>query len=52
MPDYSVTSGSGLTPDADAELRLLTIRRDADAGLTFFRHSDIPAFTYNFSSII
>jgi hypothetical protein len=57
MPDYSVTSGTGLTPDAgmpmaDAGLRQLTIGRNADAGLTFFWHSTIPAFTYDFSSVI
>ncbi len=52
LPDYSMTSDTGLTPYADAGLRLLNIRRDADAGLTFLLHSDIPAFTYNFSSII
>ncbi len=38
MPDYSVISGTGLNPDADAGLRQLTSGRNADAGLTFFRH--------------
>jgi hypothetical protein len=51
MPDYSATSSTGLTPYAGG-LRQLTTGRNADAGLTFFRHSDIPAFTIEFSSII
>jgi hypothetical protein len=42
-----VTSGTGLNPDA--RLRQLTTGRNADAGLTFLRHS---AFTYDFSIII
>jgi hypothetical protein len=33
--------------NADAGLQQLTTRRNADAGLTFFQHSGIPAFTYN-----
>ncbi len=35
--------------NTDAGLRQLTTGRNADAGLTFLRHSDIPAFTYDFS---
>ena len=36
-----MTSATGLNPDADAGLRELTIRRNADAGLTFLHHSGI-----------
>ncbi len=45
MPDLSVTSGTGLNPDADAGLRQLTTGRNADAGHSFLR---IPEFTYDF----
>jgi len=34
MLDYSVTSGTGLTSDADAGRKQLTTGRNADAGLT------------------
>jgi hypothetical protein len=38
-----VTQGTGLIlkPDADAGLRQLDTSSNADAGLTFFRHSGI-----------
>jgi hypothetical protein len=35
--------------NTDAGLRQLTTGRNADAGLTFLRHSAIPAFTYDLS---
>jgi hypothetical protein len=41
MPDYSVTSGTGLNPDAEAGLRQLTAGRNADARLTLLRYSGI-----------
>jgi hypothetical protein len=52
MPDYSVTSQRyRIKPwcrNTDAGLRQLTPGRNADAGITLLRHSDIPAFTYDF----
>ncbi len=47
MSDKSVTSGTGLCRNADAGLRQFTSGRNAEAGLTFARHSGIPAFTYD-----
>jgi hypothetical protein len=35
--------------NTDGGLRKLTTERNADAGLTFLRHSDIPAFTCDLS---
>jgi hypothetical protein len=43
-----MTSGTGLT--LDAGLKKLTTGRNADAGITFFRYSGIPVFTYDFST--
>ncbi len=46
-----MTSGTGLNPDAgDVGLKQLTIGRNADAGLTFFRHLLITADVSWFSS--
>jgi hypothetical protein len=41
MPDKSVTSGTGLNPNADTGLKQLTTGGNADVGLTFIWNSGI-----------
>jgi hypothetical protein len=47
-----VTSGTGLTQNAGVPtwLKKLTAGKNADVGQPFLRHSDIPAFSYDFST--
>ncbi len=45
-----MTSVTGLTQYAHTVLKKLTAGKNADAGLPFLRYSDIPVFTYDFST--